>query len=481
MASDGSVNSAHCTCMAGLDECCSHVAAMLFILESASRAKQEASVTDVPAYWMFPTAAKLDAPYKRIRDMDFQSAARKRKLSSAESSSTTTTPEYEDIHLLDNIPSPTKNEEAQFLEDLHKAHPTAAILSLTDQFSNEFVPKSQLNEWPLDFTKLYDVSASSLSFEELVKKCEETDISVTQKQIDFLEQQTRKQSSSAFWFKYRTGRITASNFYAECHTTISNPSVTLVKKLCSSENYSRAFTSAATEWGKRKEEIARKAFFHSMSRTHTNFSINECGLVLNEKYPEFGASPDGLTACDCCGTGSLEIKCPYSAKDKLSLDVSWLEKTDNAVKLKQKHPYYYQIQMQLFITERQFCDFFVWTPNVSHLERIMCDEGLWNVMSEKAKDFHRLCIMPELVGKYYSRQQVLKPVLHGKSDSTAVVCDNGAPTSVTVKYCVCGGEDDGRRMIFCESENCEKQWFHMECLKLKRAPKGKWICKGCRK
>ena len=115
--------------------------------------------------------------------------------------------------------------------------------------------------------------------------------------------------------------------------------------------------------------------------------------------------------------------------------------------------------MQLFITERQFCDFFVRTPNVSHLERIRYDEGLWNVMAEKAKDFHRLRIMPQLLGKYYSRQQVLKPIFHGKSNSNAIVYDNGAPTSVTVKNRVCGGEDDGRKMIFCESENYEKQWF----------------------
>ena len=33
MRPDGSVDSAHCTCMAGLDECCSHVAAVLFTLE----------------------------------------------------------------------------------------------------------------------------------------------------------------------------------------------------------------------------------------------------------------------------------------------------------------------------------------------------------------------------------------------------------------------------------------------------------------
>ena len=111
-----------------------------------------------------------------------------------------------------------------------------------------------------------------------------------------------------------------------CHTTTSNPSVTLVKKLCRSENFSRASTSAATEWGKSKEETARKAFFHRMSQTRTNFSVNECGRVELKLSGVFGASPDGLSACDCCGTGSLEIKCPYSAEDKLSFDVSWVEK-----------------------------------------------------------------------------------------------------------------------------------------------------------
>ena len=62
MRPDGSVDSAHCTCMAGLDECCSHVAAVLFTLESATKARSEASVTDAPAYWMCPTGARLDVP-----------------------------------------------------------------------------------------------------------------------------------------------------------------------------------------------------------------------------------------------------------------------------------------------------------------------------------------------------------------------------------------------------------------------------------
>ena len=76
MRQDGSIDSAHCSCMAGLDKFCSHVAAVLFSWESATKAKRETSVTDVPAYWMCPTGAKLDAPYKRIKEMDLQSAAK---------------------------------------------------------------------------------------------------------------------------------------------------------------------------------------------------------------------------------------------------------------------------------------------------------------------------------------------------------------------------------------------------------------------
>ena len=41
ISSDGSVSSAHCTCIAGLDEVCNHSAAILFALNSRSLAKEE--------------------------------------------------------------------------------------------------------------------------------------------------------------------------------------------------------------------------------------------------------------------------------------------------------------------------------------------------------------------------------------------------------------------------------------------------------
>ena len=80
VCSDGTVQAPHCTCMAGLSEGCSHIAAVIFTLEHVSRISKEASITDVPAYWLFPTPAKLAQPFQRIRDIDLRSASNKRKL-----------------------------------------------------------------------------------------------------------------------------------------------------------------------------------------------------------------------------------------------------------------------------------------------------------------------------------------------------------------------------------------------------------------
>ena len=144
----------------------------------------------------------------------------------------------------------------------------------------------------------------------------------------FLKVKKENKSDSPFWYKYRIGRVTASNFYAVCHTNPENPSMSLVKKLCNSEEYRKIFTSAATECGKRKEETARKDYVAKMSVNHQNCNCRESGLILSETYSQFGANSDGLTSCDCCGDGCLEIKCPYSCKDSVSIEVAWLENND---------------------------------------------------------------------------------------------------------------------------------------------------------
>lgn len=53
---DGSVISAHCTCMAGTGEVCSHVGAVLFAVEAAVKIRNTKTVTQEKAYWLLPSS-----------------------------------------------------------------------------------------------------------------------------------------------------------------------------------------------------------------------------------------------------------------------------------------------------------------------------------------------------------------------------------------------------------------------------------------
>jgi len=76
--------------------------------------------------------------------------------------------------------------------------------------------------------------------------------------------------------------------------------------------------------------------------------ISKAGLFVDSEKPYLGASPDGIIECTCCGRGSLEVKCPFSCKDKLPDDKNTtfcMVKKDETWMLKRDH--YYQVQMQL--------------------------------------------------------------------------------------------------------------------------------------
>ncbi|RMZ82521.1 hypothetical protein DV737_g2031, partial [Chaetothyriales sp. CBS 132003] len=48
------------------------------------------------------------------------------------------------------------------------------------------------------------------------------------------------------------------------------------------------------------------------------------------------------------------------------------------------------------------------------------------------------------------------------------------------KYCYCNGPSYGE-MIACDNPKCPGEWFHLECIGLKNAPKSeKWFCEDCK-
>ncbi|XP_060594190.1 uncharacterized protein LOC132748587 [Ruditapes philippinarum] len=138
-----------------------------------------------------------------------------------------------------------------------------------------------------------------------------------------------------------------------------------------------------------------------MKQTHTNLLIQQSGLWINPKYPFIGASPDGLVSCDCCGEGVVEIKCPYCAKGK-KLSEAKLNYLSEG-KLKENHRYFYQVQTQLIVTEREFCDFVVWSEQDIDVIRIELNENTETEIITKSKEFFIQVILPEITGSLITR------------------------------------------------------------------------------
>ena len=86
---------------------------------------------------------------------------------------------------------------------------------------------------------------------------------------------------------------------------------------------------------------------------HEMFSISKCGLVVSESYPFMGASPDGIINCKCCGSGVLEIKCPYSCRETSLKEKAnetgtfFLKEVNGEMRLNVYHQHYFQVQAQL--------------------------------------------------------------------------------------------------------------------------------------
>ena len=119
------------------------------------------------------------------------------------------------------------------------------------------------------------------------------------------------------WFHFRTGTITASNIYRACHSTVTNPSISLIKEMCYPKGYK--FKSQGTEWGCDHESISLKNYCNWMEKLHENFSANECGFFISLTVAYIGASPDALVSCNCRGNGCLEVKCPFDSRERFYL------------------------------------------------------------------------------------------------------------------------------------------------------------------
>ncbi|XP_041349329.1 uncharacterized protein LOC121368656 [Gigantopelta aegis] len=407
VSKEGCILAAHCTCMAGLGEACTHVAALLFAIEATVKLRDSKTVTEEKAYWLLPSSVK-GVGYKPCREIDFTSAkTMKKKMDRMLDTcgSSVYTPCYMAKKAL--IPEPTEQELSVLFKSLYDCRDSKpALLSLIPPYSDGYIPTPMEKNFPILLTELRDESAVYLNYSELLKKCQDIDIQVTEEQARVVETATREQAHSKMWYRFRAGRITASKMKTACCTDPASPAQSLIKSVCYPESYK--FSTKATQWGCQHEKYALDIFMDKMKPLHENFRIEDVGFFINPDVPFIGASPDGVVTCDCCGQCVVEIKCPFCKKDTMLAETStknfYLKVGDDGLlKLDSKHQYYYQVQTQLGVCKLELAYFVVWTEKDLHIEHIMFDERMWEEICEKSKHIFYSAILPELVGKFYSR------------------------------------------------------------------------------
>lgn len=163
------------------------------------------------------------------------------------------------------------------------------------------------------------------------------------------------------WFKDREGKLTASSFAAAAGIGPGSRQ----------QAWRRHFGlevfegNAATDWGTDNEPNAISAYCcHHVER---DVGVSMVGFVPHPTLAWIGCSPDLLVG----GEGLGEIKCPMS--QELYGDIP---------------PYYMaQMQGQMEITQREWCDFIVWTPNVMSVQRVVRSESYWQWLYIRLAEF----------------------------------------------------------------------------------------------
>lgn len=186
------------------------------------------------------------------------------------------------------------------------------------------------------------------------------------------------EQGSSEWLELRLGKVTASKFKDVMTNGRGNkPSATaksymikLVAEILRGEPMP-FFESDAMKWGTETESQAR-----AMYELKNDVEVKEVAFVQLNDF--VGVSPDGLVGDD----GLLEIKCPNTETQiKRFLDDVGLPSDYEA-----------QVQGQLWVTGREWCDFVSFDPRIdveaSYIQtRVYRDEEYISKLEEKVSIF----------------------------------------------------------------------------------------------
>lgn len=293
----------------------------------------------------------------------------------------------------------------EFLNGLHSEGQEAAVRTVI--YPDEICRVSKIKD-DLFLADLYCKDYNRKSRSELVEIGKSKPLQISIEDLKEIARLTLPSLHSKIWVALRRGRVTGSNFKDCCATSLENPSIVTVNRVINPVNL---FDNVpCIKYQKKNKNKAIKLYLQHFNSIHENFKYEESGLIINPKYPYFAVSSDGLLSCDCHVKVCVEIKCPKTLESGESFDLltrkpnNILNKSGDKYFLEKTHAYFYKTQMQIHLSESEYCDFVLWSPKETLILRVNADIEFWNSAKQRALHFHQQVVMPELLGKFYTQQ-----------------------------------------------------------------------------
>ncbi|KAL4341393.1 hypothetical protein GQ457_08G006020 [Hibiscus cannabinus] len=204
------------------------------------------------------------------------------------------------------------------------------------------------------------------------------------------------------WQEQRKHKLTASTFAGAIGFWPLRRTQLWLEKLGAIEPFSG---NLATCWSNIKEEVALERYKLITGNT-VDFPEFQVYGKMNPEDSWLGASPDGLIDKFVYGLplrGVLEIKCPFFGGDG-SKAVPWRRIPLHCIP---------QAQGLMEIMDRDWMDFYVWTPKGSSLFRIYRDVLYWDALKLALSDFWWKHVQP--AKEICSKQVITDPLRELKS------------------------------------------------------------------
>ena len=409
---------AHCRCVSGLGQACSHVAGLLFALEDFvargfTKLPDGQSTTDVLCVWSKPSGSQKVEP-KPLSDVTIRKAVSGGRKSKTAWEREQNVSKYDprrpkdrpiDMDAVAKLATALKRSKARdcaFVRswDDYQARKKRCSNPISANLQNLPEPAFDVNcdvgselvvetSAPVQGQErerliaerqvlLFDSAGvlpvndcdlvDSIKLDEHAKRII-AKFAVTADERDLLEEVTRSQSANDRWHVEHVGRITASMVHRAKNAAISKSPDSFIHDIMKYRTADGKPLSGddPRQHGLRTEGVARDAYIAMMETDGGSVVVEEHGLFVSTEFPFLATSTDGLISDSrTSGKGVLEIKCPVGRKQIRDLMASrrnfcLKEGVDGALSLRKTHAYHTQVQFEMAITGCQWADFVVFS------------------------------------------------------------------------------------------------------------------------